>query len=59
MMAKLLLTIFLSISIVSFSQLNFLEGTWQGLKVNLGQANNKGKAIWFDFKIEFIWGLKS
>lgn len=51
-MQKILLTIFLSISIVSFSQLNFLEGTWQGLKVNLGQNNDKGKAIWFDLKID-------
>ena len=51
-MQKILLLIFLSISIVSFSQLNFLEGTWQGLKVDLGQANDKGKAIWFDFKID-------
>ena len=46
-----LFTIFLFISIVSFSQLNFLEGTWQGLKINLGEPNTKGKAIWFDFKI--------
>lgn len=47
-----LLTIFLFLSIVANCQLNFLEGTWQGLKVNLGQTNDKGKAIWFDFSID-------
>jgi len=34
------------------AQDEFLEGVWQGLKVNLGQTNSKGKAIWFDFVID-------
>jgi len=34
------------------AQDEFLEGVWQGLKVNLGQTNAKGKAIWFDFVID-------
>jgi len=42
----MLLTINLS------AQDKFLEGVWQGLKVNLGQANTKGQAILFDFSID-------
>jgi outer membrane protein OmpA-like peptidoglycan-associated protein len=37
---------------ISISQVDFLEGTWQGVKVNLGQTSKDAKAIWFDFKID-------
>ena len=33
-------------------KLIFLSGTWQGLKVSLGQTNEKGSAIWFDFVVD-------
>jgi outer membrane protein OmpA-like peptidoglycan-associated protein len=39
-------------SVSTQAQSSFLEGTWQGIKVNLGQENTKGKAIWFDLKIK-------
>ena len=51
-MNKLVSIFLVFISTLSWSQNNFLEGSWQGLKVNLGQSNSKGKAIWFDFKID-------
>jgi len=45
--------IFLMLFTLNLSaQDNFLEGVWQGLKVNFGQTNTKGNAIWFNFVID-------
>jgi len=51
MMIRILFIFFTFFTINTFAQNSFLEGTWQGLKVNLGQTNTKGKAIWFEFNI--------
>lgn len=51
-MKQQLSILFFLISAITFGQSDFLNGTWQGMKVNLGQANAKGNAIWFDFVID-------
>jgi len=51
-MKQFLIAILILFSFEANAQLDFLQGTWQGLKVNMGQANNKGQAIWFDFNID-------
>lgn len=33
-------------------QNSFLEGSWQGILTDFNQPYKKGKAIWFDFKID-------
>lgn len=40
-----------------FSQINFLEGTWQGIIMTGGETYKKGNAIWFDFKIDKTTGV--
>lgn len=51
-MKQQLSILFFFISMMSLAQSEFLTGTWQGVKVNLGQTNSKGKAIWFNFEID-------
>jgi outer membrane protein OmpA-like peptidoglycan-associated protein len=51
-MKQQLSILFIIISMVTYAQSDFLSGTWQGMKVNLGQANEKGNAIWFNFVID-------
>jgi len=41
----------------SLAQLNFLEGTWQGIITDLNQPYKSGTAIWFDFKIDKTTGV--
>lgn len=50
-MNKLIIIFCLLFTVNLSAQDDFLTGVWQGLKVNLGQTNSKGKAIWFDFSI--------
>jgi len=51
------ITIFLLlISQISLAQLNFLEGTWQGIITDVNQPYKSGTAIWFDFKIDKTTG---
>ncbi len=35
----------------TYAQLNFLEGSWQGILTSNGQANKDGFAFWLNFKI--------
>lgn len=49
---RLIFLVFLFFSMGAGAQLNYLEGTWQGVITNYNQAPKEGKAIWFDFKIE-------
>lgn len=39
-----------------YAQLNFLDGTWQGLITGFNQQKKDGKAIWFDFEIDTTTG---
>ena len=43
----------------SLAQLNFLEGTWQGIITDVNQPYKSGTAIWFDFKIDKTTGVMS
>ena len=52
MMSKFLIIYCLILSLCIRAQSTFIEGTWQGLKVNMGQPNSKGNVIWFDFKVD-------
>lgn len=38
------------------AQINFLEGTWQGIITTGNETYKKGTAIWFDFKIDKTTG---
>ena len=38
------------------AQLNFLEGTWQGVITNNNEAYKSSTAIWFNFKIDKVTG---
>lgn len=38
------------------AQINFLEGTWQGIITSGNETFKKGTAIWFDFKIDKVTG---
>lgn len=40
-------------------QINFLEGTWQGIITSYAEPYSKGNAIWFDFKIDKVSGTMS
>ena len=51
-MKQVYFILFILLSFNSTAQVDFLNGTWQGIKVNTGQPNTKGQAIWFDFKID-------
>jgi OOP family OmpA-OmpF porin len=51
-MKNLLSIVFISLNFFVVSQKDYLNGTWQGLDVNLGESNNKGKAIWFNINID-------
>jgi len=51
-MNRVVIIFFMLFTMNLSAQDEFLEGVWQGLKVNLGQTNTKGKAIWFDFVID-------
>jgi OmpA-OmpF porin, OOP family len=54
------ITIFLLlICKISLAQLNFLEGTWQGILTDVNQPYKSGTAIWFDFKIDKTTGIIS
>ncbi len=50
-MKKLLPYIFILNSLFVYAQINFLEGTWQGLIVKQGQPYKEANAIWFDLEI--------
>ncbi len=50
-MNRIVIIICLCFSFNLLAQNHFLNGVWQGLKVDLGQTNSKAKAIWFDFEI--------
>lgn len=39
-----------------YAQLNFLDGTWQGVITGFNQQKKDGKAIWFDFEIDAATG---
>jgi len=51
-MNKITFLFFIFFTVNLSAQDNFLEGIWQGLKVNLNQSNAEGYAIWFDFRID-------
>lgn len=38
------------------AQINFLDGTWQGVIMTGGETYKTGNAIWFDFKIDKVTG---
>jgi OmpA-OmpF porin, OOP family len=40
-----------------FSQINFLDGTWQGIITMTNEPYKKGTAIWFNFKIDKTTGV--
>ncbi|MBK6952837.1 MAG: OmpA family protein [Crocinitomicaceae bacterium] len=49
------------IALICFSQnligqINFLDGTWQGIITTGAETYKQGTAIWFDFKIDKITG---
>ncbi len=37
---------------IAYSQLGFLEGTWQGIITTYNQSPKDGNAVWFDFHID-------
>jgi OmpA-OmpF porin, OOP family len=39
-----------------FAQINFLDGTWQGIITMTNEPYKKGTAIWFNFKIDKTTG---
>lgn len=51
-MMRILLSLILAVSMTSFAQKNFLEGSWQGIITNYNQSPKDGKAIWFDFTVD-------
>ena len=53
---RLIVIIFLGISLHLQGQLNYLQGTWQGIITRSGQTPKQGTAIWFDFKIDPVTG---
>ncbi|MFT5821914.1 MAG: OOP family OmpA-OmpF porin [Crocinitomix sp.] len=53
---RLILIIFLIISLQLHGQLNYLEGSWQGILTQTGQSPKDGKAIWFDFTVDPVSG---
>jgi OOP family OmpA-OmpF porin len=53
---RLVLIIFLLISLHLHGQLNYLEGSWQGVLSQTGQPPKDGKAIWFGFTIDPVTG---
>jgi OOP family OmpA-OmpF porin len=53
---RLVLIIFLVISLQLHGQLNYLEGSWQGVLTQTGQTPKDGKAIWFDFSVDPVTG---
>lgn len=52
-----LLILFLVLCRPLLGQINFLEGTWQGIIMTGGETYKKGNAIWFDFKIDKTTGV--
>lgn len=48
--------LFLLFVIRSEAQINFLDGTWQGIITTGNETYRKGTAIWFDFKIDKVTG---
>ncbi len=53
---RLILIFFLITTIQLHAQLNYLEGTWQGIITQRGQAPKDGKTIWFDFEVDATSG---
>lgn len=49
----ILLTLF---SAPLWGQLNYLEGTWQGIITTYNQSPKDGNAIWFDFSVDVSTG---
>lgn len=48
-MKFILITIFISLNVITFSQDAFFNGVWQGIIIQQGQSTKQGKAIWFEF----------
>lgn len=53
---RLIVIIFFGFSLHLQGQLNYLQGTWQGIITKTGQAPKDGTAIWFDFNIDALTG---
>lgn len=49
---RLLGLVFLFFPFFTSAQLNYLEGTWQGIITDYNQTPKDGKAIWFNFKVD-------
>lgn len=49
---KLLLFIMLGCAVQVNAQLNYLEGTWQGIITKYNKSPKDGDAIWFDFTVD-------
>lgn len=49
---RIIALVFLLVAGAAKGQLNYLEGTWQGIITNYNQTHQKGKAIWFNFKVD-------
>lgn len=58
-MRNTLTILFLFFCQINFAQLNFLDGTWQGIITEVNQPYKSGTAIWFDFKIDKTTGVMS
>lgn len=55
-MRKILFILFIIVTNNLTGQINFLEGTWQGIIITGNETYKKGNAIWFDFKIDKVTG---
>ncbi|MBK9591046.1 MAG: OmpA family protein [Crocinitomicaceae bacterium] len=55
-MHKLVIIALICFSQNLIGQINFLDGTWQGIITTGAETYKQGTAIWFDFKIDKITG---
>jgi OOP family OmpA-OmpF porin len=55
-MRKLVVIFLMCIVQSVIGQINFLDGTWQGIITTGAETYKKGTAIWFDFKIDKVTG---
>ncbi len=56
MRCKLLFYILIGCVLQGNAQLNYLEGTWQGIVTSYNQSPKDGNAIWFDFSVDATTG---
>lgn len=53
---KLFFYVLIGLALNANAQLNYLEGTWQGIITNYNQSPKDGNAIWFDFSVDASTG---